>query len=59
MAEPPALPAEIPIPESVDFVWEMGLRKIGDQIEMFDALDSKTGVIVVLSWFLSLNFSDS
>jgi hypothetical protein len=46
MAAPPALPAEIPIPESVDFVWEMGLRKISDQIEMFDALDSKTGVIV-------------
>jgi hypothetical protein len=34
------------IPESVDFVWEMGLHKIRDQIEMFDALDSKTGVIV-------------
>ncbi len=46
MAAPHALPAEIPIPESVDFVWDMGLRKIGDQIEMFDALDSKTGVIV-------------
>ncbi len=33
-------------PASIDFVWEMGLAKIRDQIEMFDALDSKTGVIV-------------
>ena len=33
-------------PESIDFVWEMGLRKISDQIGVFDAIDSKTGVIV-------------
>jgi len=33
-------------PESIDFVWDMGLHKIRDQIQMFDALDSKTGVIV-------------
>lgn len=46
MATPPMLPVQIPIPESVDFIWEMGLHKIRDQIEMFDALDSKTGVIV-------------
>jgi len=40
MARPPS------VPPSIDFVWEMGLSKIKDQIEMFDALDSKTGVIV-------------
>jgi hypothetical protein len=45
MDAPPSLPAKIPIPESVAFVWDMGLRKISDQIE-FDAIDSKTGVIV-------------
>jgi hypothetical protein len=33
-------------PESIDFVWEMGLNKIKDQIGVFDAIDSKTGVIV-------------
>ncbi len=33
-------------PTSIDFVWEMGMSKIRDQIQMFDALDSKTGVIV-------------
>jgi hypothetical protein len=33
-------------PESINIVWEMGLAKIRDQIGMFDALDSKTGVIV-------------
>ena len=34
------------MPESINIVWDMGLAKIRDQIGMFDALDSKTGVIV-------------
>jgi hypothetical protein len=34
------------IPPSIDFVWETGLTKIRDQIEIFDTLDSKIGVIV-------------
>lgn len=46
MGLPPNLPDKIPIPESITFVWDMGLRKISDQIEMFDAIDSKTGVII-------------
>ncbi len=46
MSSPPPLPDNIPVPNSVDFVWDMGLRKIGDQIAMFDAIDSKTGVII-------------
>ncbi len=37
---------EIPVPESINLAWEMGLRKISDQIEVLDALDSKTGLIV-------------
>lgn len=43
---PPTTPNPVLVPQSIDLVWEMGLRKIGDQIELFDALDSKTGVIV-------------
>jgi hypothetical protein len=34
------------IPESIGFVWDMGMAKIRDQIEIFDTLDSKIGVIV-------------
>jgi hypothetical protein len=46
MAAPPILPHKIPMPESVAFVWDRGLRKISDQIEMCDAIDSTTGVII-------------
>lgn len=40
------IPPALAVPPSIDFIWEMGLRKIRDQIQVFEALDSKVGVIL-------------
>jgi hypothetical protein len=38
--------ATAPPSDGIDFVFRMGLQKIADQIQVFDALDTKVGVIL-------------
>ena len=63
MTEPPNQSAEIS-PLGVDFVFEMGMKKIEEQVKQIEALDLKIGILfgflgAMLAGFLAVIFAAS